>query len=185
MTKLEPIRTAKPPFRAQYGNYIGGKFVEPVSGRYFDNTSPVNGQVLCQIPRSDEADIELALDAAHGAAPGWGRTSPADRAAVLLKIADVIERNLEALAVAETWDNGKPVRETLAADLPLAVDHFRYFAAAIRAQEGSLAELDDETVAYHFHEPLGVVGQIIPWNFPILMRPGSSRRRSPPAIAWC
>src|SRR5262249_56040681 len=114
-------------------------------------------------------DVELALDSAHGAAPGWGRTSAADRAAVLLKIADRMEQHLETLAVAETWDNGKPVRETLAADIPLAVDHFRYFAAAIRAQEGSLGELDDETVAYHFHEPLGVVGQIIPCTFPTLL----------------
>jgi len=156
-------------FKSRYENFIGGEWTPPVKGEYFENPTPVTGRAFTEVARGTAEDIELALDAAHGAAPGWGRTSPADRAAVLLKIADVIERNLEALAVAETWDNGKPVRETLAADLPLAVDHFRYFAAAIRAQEGSLAELDDETVAYHFHEPLGVVGQIIPWNFPILM----------------
>jgi aldehyde dehydrogenase len=156
-------------YRSRYENFIGGEWTPPVKGQYFENPTPVTGRAFTEVARGTAEDVELALDAAHGAAPGWGRTSPADRAAVLLKIADVIERNLEALAVAETWDNGKPVRETLAADLPLAVDHFRYFAAAIRAQEGSLAELDDETVAYHFHEPLGVVGQIIPWNFPILM----------------
>jgi aldehyde dehydrogenase len=156
-------------YRSRYENFIGGEWTPPVKGQYFENPTPVTGRAFTEVARGTAEDVELALDAAHGAAPGWGRTSPADRAAVLLKIADVIEGNLEALAVAETWDNGKPVRETLAADLPLAVDHFRYFAAAIRAQEGSLAELDDETVAYHFHEPLGVVGQIIPWNFPILM----------------
>jgi aldehyde dehydrogenase len=156
-------------YRSRYENFIGGEWTPPVKGEYFENPTPVTGRAFTEVARGTAEDVELALDAAHGAAPGWGRTSPADRAAVLLKIADVIERNLEVLAVAETWDNGKPVRETLAADLPLAVDHFRYFAAAIRAQEGSLAELDDETVAYHFHEPLGVVGQIIPWNFPILM----------------
>jgi aldehyde dehydrogenase len=156
-------------YRSRYENFIGGEWTPPVKGEYFENPTPVTGRPFTEVARGTADDIELALDAAHGAAPGWGRTSPADRAAVLLKIADVIERNLEPLAVAETWDNGKPVRETLAADLPLAVDHFRYFAAAVRAQEGSLAELDEETVAYHFHEPLGVVGQIIPWNFPILM----------------
>jgi aldehyde dehydrogenase len=156
-------------YRSRYENFIGGEWTPPAKGQYFENPTPVTGRAFTEVARGTAEDVELALDAAHGAAPGWGRTSPADRAAVLLKIADVIEGNLEALAVAETWDNGKPVRETLAADLPLAVDHFRYFAAAIRAQEGSLAELDDETVAYHFHEPLGVVGQIIPWNFPILM----------------
>src|SRR6185369_8598941 len=127
------------------------------------------GQPFCEIPRSDETDIERALDAAHAAAPAWGKTSPAERAVVLNKIADRIEENLESIAVAESWDNGKPVRETLNADIPLAVDHFRYFAGVIRAQEGSLSQLDEDTVAYHFHEPLGVVGQIIPWNFPLLM----------------
>jgi aldehyde dehydrogenase len=156
-------------FKSRYENFIGGEWVPPVKGQYFENPTPVTGRTFTEVARGTAEDVELALDAAHGAAPGWGKTSAADRSAVLLKIADAIERNLEALAVAETWDNGKPVRETLAADLPLAVDHFRYFAAAIRAQEGSIGELDDETVAYHFHEPLGVVGQIIPWNFPILM----------------
>jgi aldehyde dehydrogenase len=156
-------------YASRYENYIGGEWVPPVKGQYFENPTPVTGRTFTEVARGTAEDITLALDAAHGAAPAWGRTSAADRSAVLLRIADTIERNLETLAVAETWDNGKPVRETLAADIPLAVDHFRYFAAAIRAQEGSLGELDDETVAYHFHEPLGVVGQIIPWNFPILM----------------
>lgn len=156
-------------FKSVYGNYIGGEWREPVSGRYMDNISPVNGQVFCQVPRSDAADINLALDAAHKAAPAWGQTSPGERSNLLLRIADRIEQNLEKLAVAETWDNGKAVRETLAADIPLAVDHFRYFAGCLRAQEGTMAELDATTVSYHIHEPLGVVGQIIPWNFPILM----------------
>jgi aldehyde dehydrogenase len=160
---------AKVQFKARYDNFIGGKFRPPVKGQYFDNPTPVTGAVFCQVARSNSEDIELALDAAHGAAVAWGRTPPAQRAALLNKIADRMQDNLELLAVAETWDNGKPVRETLAADLPLAIDHFRYFAACIRGQEGSLAELDHDTVAYHFHEPLGVVGQIIPWNFPILM----------------
>ena len=156
-------------FNERYENYIGGQWVAPVKGQYFDNVSPVNGRVFCQIPRSSAEDIDLALDAAHRAAPAWGKTSAAERGNLLLKIADRIEQNLEALAVAETWDNGKAVRETLNADLPLAVDHFRYFAGCIRAQEGTAADIDANTVAYHFHEPLGVVGQIIPWNFPILM----------------
>jgi aldehyde dehydrogenase len=155
--------------KGEYENFIGGKWVAPVKGQYFDNISPVNGKVICQIPRSTAEDIELALDAAHAAKDKWGATSVTERSNILLKIADIMEANLELLAVAETYDNGKGVRETLAADMPLAIDHFRYFAGAIRAQEGSLAELDDDTVAYHFHEPLGVVGQIIPWNFPILM----------------
>ena len=141
----------------------------PVGGEYFENVTPVTGQPFCEIPRSAEADVDKALDAAHGAAPGWGKTPAGERAVILNKIADRIEANLESIALAEAWDNGKPIRETLAADLPLAVDHWRYFAAAIRAQEGSAGELDGDTVAYHFHEPLGVVGQIIPWNFPILM----------------
>src|SRR6266566_7724930 len=153
----------------RYGNYIGGECVPPAKGDFFENISPVTGQPFTEIARSTAADIDLALDAAHGAKRSWGRTSVTERAIILNKIADRLEDNLEALAVAETWDNGKPVRETLAADLPLAVDHFRYFASCIRAQEGSLAELDEETVAYHFHEPLGVVAQIIPWNFPVLM----------------
>jgi len=156
-------------YRSRYENWIGGEWVAPVKDRYFENISPVNGKVFCEVARSSAEDIELALDAAHAAAPAWGKTSPAERANVLNRIADRIEANLTMLAVGETWDNGKPVRETLAADLPLAVDHFRYFAGAIRAQEGHLSQLDDDTVAYHFHEPLGVVGQIIPWNFPILM----------------
>ncbi|MCF6317117.1 MAG: aldehyde dehydrogenase family protein [Marinosulfonomonas sp.] len=156
-------------FKEKYGNYIGGEWVDPVDGQYFDNITPVNGSVLCQIPRSNEKDIELALDAAHAAKDAWGKTSVAERSVIINKIAQVIEDNIPLLAEAETWDNGKPIRETNAADLPLAVDHFRYFAGVIRAQEGSLSQLDDDTVAYHFHEPLGVVGQIIPWNFPILM----------------
>jgi aldehyde dehydrogenase len=155
--------------RSRYDNFIGGKWVAPVRGQYFDNITPVTGAKLCAIARSTAEDIELALDAAHAAQPKWGRTPPAQRAAVLNKIADRMEERLELLAMVETLDNGKPIRETKAADLPLAIDHFRYFAACIRAQEGSLAELDHDTVAYHFHEPLGVVGQIIPWNFPLLM----------------
>ncbi|XXF78271.1 aldehyde dehydrogenase family protein [Myxococcaceae bacterium GXIMD 01537] len=153
----------------RYGNYINGEFVAPVRGRYFENITPVTGRPFCEIPRSDHEDIERALDAAHKAKGAWARTSVTQRADILQRIADRMQQNLEALALAETWDNGKPIRETLAADLPLAIDHFRYFASCIRAQEGSLAELDDGTVSYHFHEPLGVVGQIIPWNFPILM----------------
>ncbi|MEJ7633692.1 aldehyde dehydrogenase [Aeromicrobium sp.] len=156
-------------YQPRYDNWIGGEYVAPVKGEYFENPSPVNGKVFCEIARGTAEDIELALDAAHAAAPAWGKTSVTERANILNKIADRIEQNLEMLAVGETWDNGKPVRESLAADLPLVVDHFRYFAGAIRAQEGSLSQLDDQTVAYHFHEPLGVVGQIIPWNFPLLM----------------
>ncbi|MCF6344198.1 MAG: aldehyde dehydrogenase family protein [Devosiaceae bacterium] len=156
-------------FKEKYGNFIGGKFVPPVDGKYFDNISPVNGKVLCQIPRSNEKDIELALDAAHAAKDAWAATSVTERSNLLNKIAQVMEDNLALLAEAETWDNGKPIRETNAADIPLAVDHFRYFASVIRAQEGSISDLDTDTVAYHFQEPLGVVAQIIPWNFPILM----------------
>jgi aldehyde dehydrogenase len=156
-------------FKDRYDNFIGGKWVAPVEGRYFENVSPVDGKPFCEVARSTAEDIELALDAAHAAADGWGRTSATERSNILLRIADRMEANLEDLAVIETWDNGKPVRETLAADLPLAVDHFRYFAGVLRSQEGSISQLDDDTVAYHFHEPLGVVGQIIPWNFPILM----------------
>ncbi len=156
-------------FESRYENFIGGEWVAPADGQYFGNPTPVTGETFCEVARSTEADIEKALDAAHGAAPAWGKTSPAERAVILNKIADRIEANLESIALAESWDNGKPIRETLNADIPLAVDHFRYFAAAIRAQEGSLSEVDVDTVAYHFHEPLGVVGQIIPWNFPILM----------------
>ncbi|MCA0351551.1 MAG: aldehyde dehydrogenase family protein [Chloroflexi bacterium] len=160
---------SKVSFKSRYGNYINGEFVEPVKGMYFENISPVNGKPFCEIPRSTAEDIEKALDAAHAAKAAWGATSPAQRANILNKIADRMEANLEMLAVAETWENGKPVRETLAADLPLAIDHFRYFAGVIRAQEGSAATIDENTIAYHFYEPLGVVGQIIPWNFPLLM----------------
>ncbi|MFE4723781.1 aldehyde dehydrogenase family protein, partial [Streptomyces sp. NPDC056728] len=156
-------------YQARYDHFIGGEYVPPALGQYFENPSPVNGKPFTEIARGTEADVERALDAAHAAAPAWGRTSPTARADILLKIADRMEANLEKLAVAETWENGKPVRETLAADIPLAIDHFRYFAGALRAQEGSLSEIDDDTIAYHFHEPLGVVAQIIPWNFPILM----------------
>ncbi|HLQ79653.1 MAG TPA: aldehyde dehydrogenase [Brachybacterium sp.] len=160
---------AKVSFEPRYENYIGGQWVPPVKGEYFENPSPVTGEVFTEVARSTAEDIEKALDAAHAAAPDWGKTSVAERAVILNRIADRIEENLELLAVAETWDNGKPIRECLNADLPLAADHFRYFAGAIRAQEGTLSQIDDDTVAYHFHEPLGVVGQIIPWNFPILM----------------
>ena len=155
--------------KERYGHFIGGDWVEPVKGQYFENISPVNGEVFTQIARGTAEDIEAALDAAHAAADAWGKTSAAERSNVLLKIADRIEANLEDIAVIETWDNGKAVRETLNADIPLAVDHFRYFAGCIRAQEGGISQIDETTVAYHFHEPLGVVGQIIPWNFPILM----------------
>ncbi|MFC7449094.1 aldehyde dehydrogenase [Rhodococcus daqingensis] len=156
-------------FQSRYDNWIGGQWVPPVKGQYFENPTPVTGQPFCEIARGTAEDIELALDAAHAAAPAWGKTSVAERAVILNKIADRMEQNLEAIALAESWDNGKPIRETLNADIPLAIDHFRYFAGAIRAQEGSLSEINSDTVAYHFHEPLGVVGQIIPWNFPILM----------------
>src|SRR5579871_1103964 len=169
MTKVDLNIALKPPFAKRYENYIGGEWRAPKAGKYFDNISPITGQPVCQIARSDASDVEAALDAAHAAKEAWGRTNPAERAQILNKIADRIETNLEKLATAETWDNGKPIRETMAADLPLAIDHFRYFAGAIRAQEGSISEIDHDTVAYHFHEPLGVVGQIIPWNFPILM----------------
>ncbi|MHB1691735.1 MAG: aldehyde dehydrogenase [Thiomonas sp.] len=156
-------------FKKRYGNYIGGEWVAPAGGQYFENISPVTGKPFCDIPRSTVADIERALDAAHKAKGAWGRTSPTDRANILNKIADRMEANLPMLAAAETWDNGKPIRETTLADLPLAVDHFRYFASCVRAQEGGISEIDHETYAYHYHEPIGVVGQIIPWNFPILM----------------
>jgi aldehyde dehydrogenase len=170
MTALRPGEYGFPvSIRPRYDNFIGGEWVAPASGQYFENVTPVTGQVLCEIPRSNAADIDRALDAAHAAKTAWGKTSQAERARLLEKIASRMEENLEMLATVETWDNGKPVRETLAADLPLAIDHFRYFAGCIRAQEGSIAEIDENTVAYHYHEPLGVVGQIIPWNFPILM----------------
>jgi len=160
---------AKVNFKPRYDNFIGGRWVPPVAGEYFDVISPVTGKVFTQVPRSYEADSELALDAAHQAREAWGKTAVQQRARLLLKIADRIEENLETLAVAETWDNGKPIRETLNADVPLAADHFRYFAGCLRAQEGGIGEINDDTVAYHFHEPLGVVAQIIPWNFPLLM----------------
>jgi aldehyde dehydrogenase len=160
---------SKAQYRARYDHWIGGEYVPPAKGQYFENPTPVTGQTFTEVARGTAEDIELALDAAHAAAPAWGRTSVAARADILNKVADRIEANLETLAVAETWENGKPVRETLAADLPLAVDHFRYFAGVVRAQEGSISEVDEDTIAYHFHEPLGVVGQIIPWNFPLLM----------------
>ena len=156
-------------FKARYENYINGEWTPPVKGSYFTNGTPVTGEGFCEIPRSTSEDINLALDAAHSAKATWGKTSVTERSNLLLKIADRIEQNLEVLAVAETWDNGKAIRETLAADVPLCVDHFRYYAGCIRAQEGTMGELDENTVSYQFHEPLGVVGQIIPWNFPLLM----------------
>src|SRR5690625_1162296 len=156
-------------FKTKYDNYINGEWIAPSNNQYFENVTPVTGEVFCEVARSTKEDIDIALDAAHAAKDAWGKTSPAERAAILNKIADRMEENLEKLAVAETWDNGKAVRETLNACIPLAIHHFRYFAGAIRAQEGTLSQIDDDTVAYHFHEPLGVVGQIIPWNFPLLM----------------
>ncbi|MCH9852124.1 MAG: aldehyde dehydrogenase family protein [Alphaproteobacteria bacterium] len=156
-------------YKERYGNYINGKFVEPKSGKYFTNISAVTGEIFCEIARSDEKDLEMALDAAHAASDAWGKTSLGERANILYRIADVIEKNLPLLALAEVIDNGKPIREATAADLPLAVDHFRYFGGVIRAEEGSIAEIDNSTYAYHIPEPLGVVGQIIPWNFPLLM----------------
>ena len=155
--------------RPHYDNWIGGKWVPTVRGQHFDNVSPINGRVICTVARSTAEDVELALDAAHAAREAWGRTSPAERANMLNKIADRIESRLSTLAMVEAIDNGKPIRETTLADLPLAIDHFRYFAGCIRAQEGGISEIDHDTVAYHFHEPLGVVAQIIPWNFPLLM----------------
>jgi aldehyde dehydrogenase len=159
----------KSPFKEKYDNFIGGKWVKPVDGKYFENITPISGKPFCEVARSNEKDIELALDAGHAAKDAWGKTSTTERANILLKIADVMEKNLELISLAETIDNGKSIRECIHADIPLAIDHFRYFASAVRAQEGSIGEIDGETMAYHFHEPLGVVGQIIPWNFPILM----------------
>ncbi|PVZ13013.1 acetaldehyde dehydrogenase ExaC [Actinomycetospora cinnamomea] len=156
-------------FKPRYDHFIGGEYVAPAKGRYFENPTPVTGRTFTEVARGTAEDVEKALDAAEGAAAAWGRTSVAERAGVLNRMADRIEANLEKIAIAESWENGKACRETLAADIPLAIDHLRYFAGAIRAQEGSLSQIDEDTVAYHFHEPLGVVGQIIPWNFPILM----------------
>lgn len=159
----------KPTFKERYENFIGGKWIAPVNGKYFENPSPVDGKVFTMIPRSDKHDIELALDAAHAAAPAWTKSSATQRSNILLKVADIMEANLELLARVETWENGKAIRETLAADIPLAIDHFRYFAGVIRGEEGGISELDQNTVSIELKEPLGVVGQIIPWNFPILM----------------
>lgn len=170
MTMLTALELAvDSPYKPRYGNFIGGQWREPVSGTYFDNITPITGKFLCAVPRSDARDIELALDAAHAAKDAWGRTAPSARAAVLLKIADRMEQNLSLLAVAETIEKGKPLREALAADIPLAIDQFRYFAACIRTEEGGISEIDHSTYAYHYKEPLGVVGQIIPWNFPLMM----------------
>lgn len=168
MTKTD-TGTYVSPFKARYDNFIGGSFVPPVNGQYFDNVTPITGEKVTECARSNTDDLEVALDAAHSAKGAWGSTSAAERSNVLLKIADAIDANLERLATAETWDNGKPIRETMAADIPLSADHFRYFAGVLRSQEGNMSEIDADTVAYHFHEPLGVVGQIIPWNFSILM----------------
>ncbi|WP_456375736.1 aldehyde dehydrogenase family protein, partial [Thiolapillus sp.] len=159
----------QPEFKEQYENFIGGEWVAPVEGEYFDNNSPVNGQFLCRVPRSGARDIELAVAAAWKAAKDWNKSSVTERSNLLLKIADTIEANLEKIAHAETWDNGKAIRETLAADIPLTIDHFRYFAGVIRGESGEISDLDAATVSMEVHEPLGVVGQIIPWNFPILM----------------
>jgi len=169
-------------FKSRYGNFIRGEWVSPAKGQYFDAISPVTGKAFCEVPRSTAEDVELALDAAHAAFPGWKATTATQRAAILNQIADRLEANLEMLAVAETWDNGKAVRETLNADLPLAIDHFRYFAGVIRAQESGTGVLDGTTVAYHFHEPIGVVGQIIPWNFPLLM---ATWKLAPALAAGC
>ena len=166
---LEKVAGQTSLVRERYDNYIGGAWVAPASGEYFDNVSPITGQIVCQVARGTAADIEAALDSAHAAKDAWGRASSTERANILLKMADRMEANLDLIAMAETVDNGKPIRETTAADIPLSIDHFRYFAGCARAQEGSISEIDHDTIAYHFHEPLGVVGQIIPWNFPILM----------------
>ncbi len=166
-------------FKSQYDNYIGGQWRAPEKGNYFENISPITGNVFCKVARSTQEDVDAALDAAHGAKQSWAKTSVTERSNILLKIADRIEENLELLAIAETWDNGKGIRETINADIPLAIDHFRYFAGCIRAQEGGISDIDQTTVAYHFQEPLGVVGQIIPWNFPLLM----AAWKIPPALA--
>lgn len=177
MTEFAGVQVS--PFKSRYDNFIGGKFVAPVAGRYFDNITPISGEKVCEIARSDAADLEIALDSAHAAKDAWGATPAQERSNILLRIADRMEQNLDLLAAAETWDNGKPIRETQNADIPLAIDHFRYFAGCLRSQEGTLSELDADTVAYHYNEPLGVVGQIIPWNFSILM----AAWKLPPALA--
>ncbi len=159
----------KPKFKEKYGNFINGKFVEPVDGEYFENYSPIDNTLLAKYPRSKKADVDNAVAAANAAKKAWGKTSPAERAKLLNKVADIIEENLEEFSVVETADNGKPIRETLNADIPLAIDHWRYFASVIRAEEGSVSELDDKTLSMNIKEPLGVVAQIIPWNFPLLM----------------
>lgn len=180
--ELNKVRTRLPDFKSRYDNFIGGKWVAPVRGEYFDNISPVNGKPFTQAARSTKEDVELALDAAHAAFPSWSKTSATQRSNLLLKIADIMERNLDYLARVETVDNGKPIRETSAADIPLCIDHFRYFAGVIRADESSVAELDENTVSINIHEPLGVVGQIIPWNFPLLM---ASWKVAPALAAGC
>ena len=157
------------PYKKKYGNYINGKFVEPKSGKYFDNVSPINNEVICQVPRSDAKDVDAALDAAHAAFKEWGKTDITTRSNILNKIADVLEKNLNLLATAECLDNGKPIRECMAADLPVVIDHWRYFAGVIRAEEGSIAEISNSQYSYNIPEPLGVVRQIVPWNFPLLM----------------
>jgi aldehyde dehydrogenase len=169
MVQREMAGFFKSPFKDSYDNFINGSWLKPKAERYFDNISPITGDKICAVARSDKDDIQTALDAAHAAKDAWARVSTTERSRILNKIADRMEENLSLLATAETWDNGKPIRETMNADIPLAIDHFRYFAGAIRAQEGGISEIDNDTVAYHFHEPLGVVGQIIPWNFPLLM----------------
>jgi aldehyde dehydrogenase len=169
MVQREMAGLFKSPFKDSYDNFINGSWLKPKAERYFDNISPITGAKICSVARSDKDDIQAALDAAHAAKDAWARVSTTERSRILNKIADRMEENLSLLATAETWDNGKPIRETMNADIPLAIDHFRYFAGAIRAQEGGISEIDNDTVAYHFHEPLGVVGQIIPWNFPLLM----------------
>jgi len=170
---------------ARYDNFIGGAWVPPSTGEYRDDPTPATGAVITQVAHSGAADIEAALDAAHAAKDAWGEASTTERSRVLNRVADAIEENLETLAIAESYDNGKPIRETRAADVPLAADHFRYFASVIRGEEGAISEIDKDTIAYHFREPLGVVGQIIPFNFPLLMRPGRWRPRSRPATARC
>jgi aldehyde dehydrogenase len=159
----------RPEFKSQYENYIGGEWVPPVDGEYFEDTSPVDGSILSKVAKSNSKDVDLAVAAAKAASVNWGKTSVTDRSNLLFKIADRIEENLENLALVETWDNGKAIRETMAADIPLAIDHFRYFGSVIRAESGDISDLDAGTVSMEIHEPLGVVGQIIPWNFPLLM----------------